>query len=1198
MRWMIPLLLCAQVVSAQPLVNIETVRVGDAGNAADIYGYGAVAYEFNIGKYEVTINQYAAFLNSVARRNTNSYIVNLWNANMATDLNVAGISRSGSGTLASPYSYSVIGSGNRPISYVSWFDAARFVNWLNNGATNGASTETGAYTLNGATTGIITKNAGGAWWIPSQDEWYKAAYYKGGGTNTGYWAYPIQRDTMAGNKIGVAGSANYYDGQNVAKDENGLQSYLTDAGAYGSNSASAYGTFDQGGNVWEWNDSVHWSGSYRGRRGGSWAPDGVAGAVLLSSVEGSAEPGQEDSFIGFRISYAGVSLEGAATKPPFDLATAANWSAGGAAWAIDTTVTHDGVDSVKAQSADGQSTHREYTVTGPAVVDFWWKVSSEELYDTFSYSLNGVNQQTISGEVDWTYRTLTLPAGTHKIRWTYTKDGSDAVGQDAGWLDDFAVYPATATLQVRDGATVLSGTTTVDFGSADLGSAGFTKTLTFANSGYVPLEVQLSLPQGSPFTFDGGAATYSLLVGRGESVGVPIRLATAAAGNKSAQLSISAPDSTTAPPSITLTGYVRGPDIGLAQGATTLTSGQTFDMGLAPRTVEFTIRNNGNVGDLVISDISATGNFQITQQPATTIAPQGSTTFKVLAQSIASGAQTGSVSITSNAANLTEFSLSLSSKSLTGIAQGIMDGSMATSGTGGAVGWDFGTTHLPSGQNGQALKTGATPNNSESALEFTTQTAGILSWSWKVGSQENFDWLLCEVDGQEVAGISTKNGVWKTQVVKVPANGRVKWVYRKDTANSAGEDAGYLANIVFEGFSVSPYSYLEWSKSRQNLAPIQRAPTSSMEAIFAYLCGFDPANGPNSDENKAFIDGGELKYRFSISKSASGKISVQHSKDLLSWTSRGVSQRIVSDSPETTLVETSVPLSPRGFMRIAGSFPSKAFSVSAGWEHALGLRADGSVVAWGQNRQGESSVPASAQRNVVAIAAGYDRSVALKLDGSVVAWGWGSSSVPDLGNAKIIQVACGAGVLALKSTGEVVSWGSYGPAPSEAQTGIVSVAAGFLHALALKSDGSVVSWGALNGSPYNVGQAIVPDSAKSGVVAVAGGVYHSIALKSDGRVVGWGSYAASVPAVAEQGVIAIAAGWYHNVALKSDGSVVAWGQDQQQLAVPLEATSGVIAVSAGYDYTLALKSDGSIVAWGRNKNSDSYGLMQVPAEFQ
>ena len=135
-------------LKAQPLVNIETVTVGDAGNAADSTTYGAVTNVFAIGKYEVTIGQYSTFLNSVASVTSDSYIVNLWSASMATDLNIAGISRSGSGTLASPYSYSVIGSGNRPITYVSWFDAARFANWMNNGATNGASTETGAYTLN------------------------------------------------------------------------------------------------------------------------------------------------------------------------------------------------------------------------------------------------------------------------------------------------------------------------------------------------------------------------------------------------------------------------------------------------------------------------------------------------------------------------------------------------------------------------------------------------------------------------------------------------------------------------------------------------------------------------------------------------------------------------------------------------------------------------------------------------------------------------------------------------------------------------------------------------------------------------------------------------------------------------------------------------------------------------------------------
>ena len=171
----------ASPTHAQQLVTIDTVTVGNAGNASDTrtntgsLGFGAVTNVFAIGKYEVTIGQYNTFLNSVASVTTNSYIVDLWNSLISTDGNSRGISRSGSGTLGSPYSYSVIGSSNRPITYVSWFDAARFANWMNNGATNGASTETGAYTLNGATNGIITKNTGATWWIPSENEWYKAA---------------------------------------------------------------------------------------------------------------------------------------------------------------------------------------------------------------------------------------------------------------------------------------------------------------------------------------------------------------------------------------------------------------------------------------------------------------------------------------------------------------------------------------------------------------------------------------------------------------------------------------------------------------------------------------------------------------------------------------------------------------------------------------------------------------------------------------------------------------------------------------------------------------------------------------------------------------------------------------------------------------------------------------------------------------
>jgi sulfatase modifying factor 1 len=281
----------------QPLVNIDLVTVGDAGNAADTTGYGAVANAFAIGKYEVTIGQYTTFLNAVAATDT----YRLYNTRMGTTLNIAGIARSGS---SGSYSYSVLGSGNRPITYVSWFDAARFANWMNNGATNGASTETGAYTLNGATNGIITKNPGATWWIPSEDEWYKAAYYKGGGTNAGYWVYPTQSDSAPGNNIGgAANQANYFAGNfavTQSADLSSTQNYLTEAGVF-SNSASAYGTFDQAGNVFEWNDAVI-SGSSRGLRGGSWVYYGGSfSSYLQSSRRDYDVPTFEEDDLGFRV---------------------------------------------------------------------------------------------------------------------------------------------------------------------------------------------------------------------------------------------------------------------------------------------------------------------------------------------------------------------------------------------------------------------------------------------------------------------------------------------------------------------------------------------------------------------------------------------------------------------------------------------------------------------------------------------------------------------------------------------------------------------------------------------------------------------------------------------------------------------------------------------------------------------------------
>lgn len=252
--------------SAYAVVTFDWVDVGDVNNSADPATgslYGSVGYEYKIAKNEVTISQYAEFLNAAAKTDT----FGLWNSNMGTNLNVAGITRSGS---SGNYSYSVTGSGLRPITYVSWYDAARFTNWLHNGQGSG-STETGAYTLTG-NTGIITKNVGATVWIPSENEWYKAAYYDPTKNGTGgYWLSANQSDTMTTNTVGAPGASNYFDGD-FAVTQSGsyssTQNYLTDVGAYGSNAESYYGTNDQAGNVYEWNDAII-AGTSRGQRGGA-----------------------------------------------------------------------------------------------------------------------------------------------------------------------------------------------------------------------------------------------------------------------------------------------------------------------------------------------------------------------------------------------------------------------------------------------------------------------------------------------------------------------------------------------------------------------------------------------------------------------------------------------------------------------------------------------------------------------------------------------------------------------------------------------------------------------------------------------------------------------------------------------------------------------------------------------------------------
>ena len=285
-------------------ITIDTVAVGDAGNAADTSshsgnpaGQGSVSYNYNIGKYEVTAAQYADFLNNKAKCDGDPY--GLYNTNMTSEYG-CNIQRSGGGTVANPYVYTVASDWtNRPVNYVSYWDSLRFTNWLGNGQGSG-STETGAYTLNGYNSydgRTIQRNAGATWAVTSEDEWYKAAFYKGGNTNAGYWLYPTQSDSAPGRDMADASgnNANYYNNFYLI----GSPYYRTEVGEF-QNSDSAYGTFDQGGNILEWNEAIV-DAAYRGLRGGSF--DNVDYYLQASArISYYVFPNDEYYNIGFRVS--------------------------------------------------------------------------------------------------------------------------------------------------------------------------------------------------------------------------------------------------------------------------------------------------------------------------------------------------------------------------------------------------------------------------------------------------------------------------------------------------------------------------------------------------------------------------------------------------------------------------------------------------------------------------------------------------------------------------------------------------------------------------------------------------------------------------------------------------------------------------------------------------------------------------------
>ena len=293
----LPALGVASPAAAQ-VVTIDWVTVGNAGNVADpTTGFGNVGYAYRIGATEVTNEQYAAFLNAAAASDPNG----LYNGNMGSN-DRGGITRSGSN---GSFTYSVRENfGDKPVNFVSWFDAARMSNWMTNGQGSGG-TESGVYTFDGVTSiSGITRDLSNPnqVFLPTENEWYKAAYHQPfsqGGDADDYWLYATQSNSTptVASATSVGDVAN--PGQDVANylsgaDWNGQNGNVTTVGSGGS--TSFYGAFDMNGNVWEWNETLF--GSSRGLRGGSFLNDGRG---LPSSFRFSSNPTFEFNVDGFRL---------------------------------------------------------------------------------------------------------------------------------------------------------------------------------------------------------------------------------------------------------------------------------------------------------------------------------------------------------------------------------------------------------------------------------------------------------------------------------------------------------------------------------------------------------------------------------------------------------------------------------------------------------------------------------------------------------------------------------------------------------------------------------------------------------------------------------------------------------------------------------------------------------------------------------
>jgi alpha-tubulin suppressor-like RCC1 family protein len=281
-------------------------------------------------------------------------------------------------------------------------------------------------------------------------------------------------------------------------------------------------------------------------------------------------------------------------------------------------------------------------------------------------------------------------------------------------------------------------------------------------------------------------------------------------------------------------------------------------------------------------------------------------------------------------------------------------------------------------------------------------------------------------------------------------------------------------------------------------------------------------------------------------------------------------------------VPLQIPTLPAGGIPPPPAPAPFARRIDAGYQHAVAVRADGTIAQWGgTDDQSTQNLPTDG--GYVGISADNVNTIAIKADGTLRYWGGGQPApvVPATGGFVKAVVGASGVALGLKTDGTIQQFGGSTSGAPAAGEKFVDIAAGNTHLAAIKPDGTIVVWGstAIPGKP-------TPTT--GGHVALAIGARHAVAIKTDGTLEQWGANNSDqdVDLPTDCCYVAVACGDHHTLGLKTDGTIVQWGASSFNQRQDFPTTGKYLAVACGDNSCMALRSDGVVVQWGNTTGGE------------